>query len=307
MLHPKFLIVTLLAVQLISLTNIASGQGCSDAGFCTINNFKPDNIDTASSVTSNQVRLGLSYGSADHSITVAGEYLEYNRKINDQWGIDAKLTALSQSGNGISVFGLSDIFLNASFSANKKLKLIAGLKIPLTDGNKMKDNLPLPMDYQSSLGTFDLIAGVSCEVQKLQFIIALQQPLTQNENKFMAEIYPASSELREFQSTNLFQRSGDVLLRASYLINAGEKFKITPSLLPIYHLMNDKFTDITNSEKEITGSQGLTLNGNLYFDYQLTGTATLQLNAGAPFIVRDARPDGLTRHFVMNLEYRIKF
>ena len=58
---------------------------------------------------------------------------------------------------------------------------------------------------------------------------------------------------------------------------------------------------------EIEGSQGLTLNWNLYLDYELNNDQALQLNVGSPFIVRDTRPDGLTRSFVASLEYRIKF
>ncbi len=57
----------------------------------------------------------------------------------------------------------------------------------------------------------------------------------------------------------------------------------------------------------IDGSQGLTLNGNAFFDYEINKKNALQLNVGAPFVVRDARPDGLTRGLVINFEYRIKF
>nr|MBP7274271.1 hypothetical protein [Saprospiraceae bacterium] len=90
-------------------------------------------------------------------------------------------------------------------------------------------------------------------------------------------------------------------------INVVQNLKITPSLLPIFHLTNDKYTDITGVEKEITGSQGLTLHGNIYLDYHIYTTNALQLNIGMPFVVRDARPDGLTRGFIANLEYRIGF
>ena len=96
-------------------------------------------------------------------------------------------------------------------------------------------------------------------------------------------------------------------MRASYPLNLGSKLILTPSLLPIYHLANDKFTDIDGIEQEIEGSQGLTFNWNLYFDYPLNDLQNLQLSVGAPFVVREARPDGLTRSFVANLEYRIRF
>jgi len=298
----KFLIIAVLTLP----AYFANGQGCSDAGFCTLNSFKPNNTDSITE-TKNQFKVGISYGRADHSILIFGNYLEYNRRLNDKFSFDAKITSLSQNGNGISVFGLSDIYLNTNYKISKKIKLTIGPKIPLTNGNKMKDGLSLPMDYQSSLGTLDIIFGVGYEFRKIQFVGALQQPLTQNSNAFIAEDYPLDSKLREFQSTNKFKRSGDVLLRISYPIMLGGKFKITPSILPIYHLANDKYSDTLDVEKSISGSQGLTLNGNAYFDYDINSKNALQLNVGVPFVVRKTRPDGLTRDLIVTLEYRIKF
>ena len=294
----------LLFLSFFAFLQLAHSQGCSDAGFCTLNSFKPD---AGTPVAANQIKIGGSFGGADNAISVVGGYLEYNRQFGVQFSLDAKLTALGQSGNGISAFGLSDLYVNANLSPRAGLHFTLGAKIPLADGNAANDNLPLPMDYQASLGTFDLIAGAGYDIGQLQLVVALQQPLTQNNNAFFAEDYPAGSPLRNIQTTNKFQRAGDVLLRVSYPFHLGQKLTLTPSLLPIYHLTNDKFTDKQGIEREIDGSQGLTLNGNLYFDYAISASSALQLNAGLPFVVRDARPDGLTRSFVANLEYRFKF
>ena len=282
------------------------GQGCSDAGFCTINSFKPKSSDSME-VLNNQFKIGAFFGKADNSISVYGNYLEYNRQLNKKFGLDAKLTTIAQNGNGISTFGFSDIFVNANYKVSERLKFTLGTKIPLSDASNTRNNLPLPMDYQASLGTFDLIFGIGYEFKKIQVVAAIQQPLTQNSNQFIAANYPINSELRTFQSTNKFERSGDVLLRVSYPINITSKLKLTPSILPIYHLAKDKYTDEFNIKKEIIGSQGLTLNGNAYLDYEFNSKNIVQLNLGIPFIVRDSRPDGLTRSFIANLEYRIKF
>ena len=288
------------------LTYFVEGQGCSDAGFCTLNSFKPHNTDSVAQ-TKNQFKVGNSFGNADHSISIFGNYLEYNRQLNDKFTFDAKIASLFQNGNGISVFGLSDVYLNANYQIGEKIKLTVGTKIPLTNGNKMKDHLSLPMDYQSSLGTFDIILGIGYEIKKIQLVAAIQHPLTQNSNRFIAVEYSLNSKWREFQPTNKFKRSGDILLRVSYPLALGDKFIITPSILPIYHLTNDKYSDVLDVEKDINGSQGLTLNGNAYFDYKINAKNTLQLNLGMPFVARKTRPDGLTRHFIVNLEYSINF
>jgi hypothetical protein len=300
----KFILMAMVLFTLAA--KYSYGQGCSDAGFCTLNSFKP-NITDSTKALNNQFKAGTFFGNADNSITVYGGYLEYSRQMGEKSGLNAKLTTIAQNGNGISLFRLSDIFINAHYKPGEKVKFTLGAKIPLSKANMTFDDLPLPLDYQASLGTFDLIFGIGYEIKKIHIVAAIQQPLTQNGNQFIAANYPIDSRLRTFQSTNQFERSGDVLLRVSYPINLTPKLKLTPSLLPIYHLTNDKYTDEFNVKKEIKGSQGLTLNGNVYLDYEINSKNMIQFNAGMPFIVRDARPDGLTRSFIANIEYRIKF
>lgn len=282
------------------------GQGCSDAGFCTMDSFKPDGTDSVAA-QQHQLKVGAFVGGADYDILVYGNYLEYNRQLNEKLGLDFKITTLGQSGNGIAVFGVSDVFVTANYRATESLKLTLGTKIPLGRGNTTLNNLPLPLDYHASLGTFDLIFGVGYAFRNLQVVAAIQQPLTQNNNQFLASAYPVDNALYQFQSTRNFVRRGDVLLRLTFPFDIGHKLRLSPSLLPIYHLANDKYTDALNVEREILGSRGLTLNGNIYLDYEVNTKSSLQLNLAMPFVVRTARPDGLTRSFIANLEYRIRF
>lgn len=286
-------------------TNLYS-QGCSDAGFCTINSLKPGGNDSIPG-KENQLKIGASRGSADHNIAILAFYLEYNRKIGEQFSINAKLTSLGQSGNGISVFGLSDIYLTGKYSPLKNFSFILGGKIPLTDGNRPRNGLSLPMDYQSSLGTFDLIAGLNYEIYKIQLVAAIQQPLIQNNNGYLSGLYPVDSELRYFQSTNKYIRKGDILGRISYPIDIAKNFTVTPSILSIYHLGDDLFTDIDGQEKAIDGSQGLTVNLNAFLAYKINESHSLKFDYGFPIETRSARPDGLTRGYMATLEYTFSF
>ena len=288
----------LVLIVLIS-TFTAFGQGCSDAGFCTLENFQVQSNDSLD--YKNSFKVGINLGSADNDVSVFGSYLEYNRKLSKIVDIDVKLNYLSQSISGFSSSALSDAYLVSNFKINQKTKASLGLKIPFTNGNLKDNGIALPMDFQPSLGTFDLILGLSRAYNNLSFALALQQPLTQNENQFLA---PLGSG---YFSTNNYKRAGDVLFRATYLYRINDKWSLSPSLLPIYHLANDKFTDAANIEREINGSSGLTLNGNAYLNYQVNTRNSLELSLGMPLVVRDARPDGLTRGFVANLEYKIKF
>jgi len=300
--------ILILVFWLVLIVNHnAHAQGCSDAGFCTLNSIQPAMEDTIDHAKYNHFKFGISNGVADNDISIFSSHLEYHRQLNKYLGFNIKVTFLAQSGNDISANGLSDVFINGTYSVNETMQLIAGAKIPLTDGNIKKDGLSLPMDYQASLGTVDLILGLGYQYSDLKFVLAMQQPITQNKNEFIATQYPVNSEIQKFQSTNNYRRSGDVLLRLSYPVALNESFILTPSLLPIYHLANDKFTDQNGVEREIEGSNGLTFNGNIYLDYMIDSTNIVEINFGMPFKTRDVRPDGLTRGYVVTLDYKIKF
>jgi hypothetical protein len=207
----------------------------------------------------------------------------------------------------LNTFGFSDFYVYSGYAITKQLNFTGGIKIPLTNGNTQQNGLSLPMDYQSSLGTFDVIGGISYTVKKLNISAAVQQPLTQNDNAFRSDNPASSSAFANFQTTNQFKRSADLLLRISYPFEIGKYLRITSSILPIYHTKNDRYTDNMNVEREIIGSRGLTLNGNLFFDIQLHSKHAIQFSLARPFIVRDARPDGLTRSFIAALEYHVRF
>ncbi|MFN5361229.1 MAG: hypothetical protein ACK5CC_10905, partial [Bacteroidota bacterium] len=264
-----------------------NAQGCSDAGFCTINSFKPKLAADSAKNWKSHVKIGGFWGSADNSISVYGSYVELYRQLSEKLAVDAKITTLGQSGNDIAAFSVGDLFLNLNYRLTSQVQLTVGTKIPFSQANQSSNNLPLPMDYQSSLGTFDLILGLGYSLNKLQLVAAIQQPLSQNKNQFLSSAYPINAPLRKFQSTNQFTRKGDVLLRIAYPVVLHSKLKMTASLLPIYHLGNDQFRDELNRLTDIQGSKGLTLNGNLFFDYALNATNSLQLSLGAPFVVRD--------------------
>ena len=61
----KFKLILLVTVLSGFAANGVYGQGCSDAGFCTINSFKPNGADSTS-VLNNQFKIGAFYGMADY-------------------------------------------------------------------------------------------------------------------------------------------------------------------------------------------------------------------------------------------------
>jgi hypothetical protein len=301
----KFLFLNLVVFFFLSgfYVNDLRSQGCSDAGFCSIHSLKP--ADESDSKFKNNFSIGISYGRGDNKINVVNPFIEYTREVSSLFSISGKVVFTSVSGDIANLSGLSDGFINAVYKMNQAAAFTLGVKIPFTNGNTMSDNSPLPMAYQVSLGTLDIIAGVNHNHKNFGFSAALQYPLTQNENKYFST---SNADEMLFSSTNKYKRGGDVLARLSYRFTPADgKISITPGVLPIYHLSNDKYTDASGTEKEIDGSKGLTLNANLFVVYSIDSKNSLELNFGAPVKSRDSRPDGLTRKFVAVLGYKVNF
>lgn len=288
------------------LTTTAFSQGCSDAGFCSIGSFQPSGSSENMSY-SNQLKLGVSTGKADFDIKVNTVYLEYHKNVNNSSSIDVKLNYISQNNDLASNSGLSDLFLIGNWKYNPSITVSTGLKLGLTDGNEDNNGNYLPMDFQSSLGTLDFILGIAYKINGWQLFVAAQQPLNKNKNKFLAEAYPANSAFRKYQSTNSYKRKGDVLLRVAYPLYLNDKIILTPTILPVYHLGDDEFTNSVGDTEIIKGSNGLTLNANLFIDFLLSEKNKITISFASPLVVRDVRPDGLTRKFVVGLEYALKF
>jgi hypothetical protein len=72
-------------------------------------------------------------------------------------------------------------------------------------------------------------------------------------------------------------------------------------------LGQDSYETIFGQRETISGSDGLTINGNLISAYSFNKKNSLELSLATPFVVRDIRPDGLTRSFVASLIYKIAF
>lgn len=304
----KVLLAGILLLIVSGLSERTRAQGCSDAGFCTVNSLKNRGKNPfLQEEDKNMLKVGTATGKADYKIQVYSSFLEYTRMINDRVNLTAKLTFMAQDGPEASAAGFGDIFLTGTYNTSGGLIFTGGLKIPLSDGNSMADGRPLPMDYQSSLGTLDLILGAGYRFNKLQFSVGYQQPLTQNNNEFFSFGDDTTEPIFNRQPTNDYVRKPDVLARLTYEVNLGEKLSFIPGLLPIYHLGEDEYTNEDEQKQTITGSSGLTLNGTLYLVYETGARSRLELNYGMPFITREARPDGLTRKYMMGVEYSLLF
>ena len=291
---------------LIFCNSQLKAQGCSDAGFCTLHGLNADNQQI---LLENNVRVGVNNGKGDDEINIWSTYFEYSRLLSKSFSLGAKITYISETTPSLSNSGASDIFLSGNYVLENNMNIVAGVKIPLNSADTKFDsiNVGLPMGFQTSLGTFDLILGIGYKIKDFKIDLGYQQPLSQNSNTYLSTSFPPGAPFGKYQSTNKFERKPDILLRAAYDFRPSKSWLITPGILPIMHLGNDKFTDSSGTEQTIDGSEGLTFNASLIVEYVINGNNSIVFGAAGPLVTRDSRPDGLGRKYLLNLDYKIAF
>ncbi len=295
-----YLIFSFLFVQHTLYTLHA--QGCSDAGICTLSGISPE-TNEEDRPSKNAFKFGLALGAAEDQVQAFSGVIDYERTFNDNWSANIKIGAANHKDKDISVSGLSDALFSLQYAVNSSFRLLAGVKIPFNKANEKNKGTALPMVYQTSLGTTDMLLGIHYQMSRLQVSLAYQQALDQNENSYYGslQVPPAPTEYR-------YKRKADLVMRLSYPFDLKNHWTLIPGLLPIYHLDEDEYTEVNQAKSiSIQGSEGLTLNATLLLSYAFNAKSEIQLIAGAPLITREERPDGLTRSMVAGLQYAFHF
>lgn len=290
---------------LVVTSTLSFAQGCSDAGICSIGHA----FDSTIKEKKNNIEIATIFGAGESDVTYFSPFVSYTRKINEKLALSAKVTFSSASGSFGTRAAFGDAYLVGNYlfkeKNNKQWSALMGLKFPFTSSNLKINEYSLPLDYQASLGTFDLFLGTNLKYREWDFNAAVQIPVFNiNKNSYFREY----SGTDDFPSTNLFERKSDALFRTTYTITtSNQKFTFKPNVLFIYHLGEDSYENIFGQRETIEGSDGLTINGNLITAYHINKQNSIELSLATPFVVRDIRPDGLTRSFVAGLQYKIQF
>jgi hypothetical protein len=302
----------------ILIYNEGVSQGCSDAGVCSIGGMKGHNKkDEKMAFT-----LNNQYGVGEQSIQIFNTQLESVFRLNSKLKFQIKIPLIFTKGNLGSNTGLGDISTVFSYTYyNKKdwkLGGSGGFKIGVNSADKKYNQslpanntiqLSLPMPYQTSLGTHDLLFGMDARYKsKWLFAIGLQWPLIQfNKNNFDTTIVKLDETAKQYFSSNKLFRRPDLVLRIDKNFELNDHWQINAGILPIYHLGHDRIEDENGVSHAVSGSSGLTLNVGGGLAYALSDKFSITLRYASPLIVRKVRPDGLTRQFVSALELRYAF
>lgn len=295
------------------------GQGCSDAGVCTAGPIGEVTLHTDSSTTAEPrhfARLTFSYALGERSTTILQVVPEVSIGATERLSFQLKVPTISVSGDLGSNSGLGDPVLTASYQFIKKdqerLDGLVGVKLNSGDANAQLDGRPLPMPYQTSLGTTDLLLGISYRWKRWSAAVAYQHVLVQdNRNGFFRSAWTGSADstaAASYFGSLLLERANDAVVRAQYAVPVG-RLILQPGLLAIMHLGEDTQLNAADLRQRvaIASSEGLTLNLTVDARYKLSDTWAIEAAYGSPLVVREVRPDGLTRAMVLNLGLRYSF
>jgi hypothetical protein len=279
-------------------------QGCSDAGFCTVSNSSPE-PHVADSAFANCVKVSGSIAQGEQKTTVCMIQLEYLHVFKNHSIAELKIPYYVALGNLGNYGGISDPILTyTQVFALGKFTLNSAIGTRIGTGradNTTREGVPLPMAYQRSLATTDLILSVSTGWGKyFSFGAGFQQPVVQyNNNGYLAYSgIMGSRHYNEYFSSKSLKRKGDILLRADLNV-AMKRLRLSVGTLAIYHLGKDKARGQNGEVYAINYSEGLTLNLTAHAGYSAGQFAFHALVAG-PVIVRSNRPDGLTRSWILS-------
>ena len=302
-------IILFISVLFFFPVHQVNSQGCSDAGFCTMGNLKPQS--EADTSFNHSASVSFSYGIGEQKTTIYQIISEIEFSFLKNNSIQIKAPYVFVNGNLGSNTGAGDISLSITqtikYSDTTQLSFTGGIKLPTGSEDTGKDfGFPLPMPYQSTLGTTDLILGASFKHNSWNIAVGLQAILSdENKNQFLRSRF-AVPEAQKYFESNQLRRGNDALLRIEKSFSL-KKLTLSAGLLNIIHLNAASIVDSAGNRVTVNGSDGLTVNVTGNAQYEISNRTLINFSFGFPTIVRDARPDGLTRKLVLIAGLRFGF
>ncbi len=294
--------IILITIIFLATLNIAVGQGCSDAGLCTVAGLDSGDDSKTDNVT---FKMSTLFGLGEQNVFHVTGQVEAIIPTSKSQILQVKIPYNSTFGNLGNVSGLGDLSItfnqNIYSGKNTGINIVAGFKIPSSDANKTLDGYSLPMAYQPSLGTYDIILGLSSTINMWHIAAGYQHSFGNNLNEFLhSDDNPAY--FNNYNESFHLKRADDIMLRVERRILIKESSLILGAL-PIYHLANDQIKDGI----EVDNSSGLTFNLVSKFEKQIANNWVFEAVLAAPIIDKEVRPDGLTRSFVGVISFAKSF
>jgi hypothetical protein len=307
-------IVYTFAIVLFAYANCL-GQGCSDAGFCTMGAMKPDQpFNKKIELKLRSMELSFYRGTTTLTPIIYVASADMNFSLNAKTSFQLKLPYQAVSGRLANTSGMGDISLcfTRSLISNEKfdVNLSVGGKIPTNHSDKETQGLPLPMYYQTSLGTYDAITGISLITRKWLFATGIQHPFNKNNNKFIWEEWENGPEdityVKRYNQANQLKRGTDIMFRVERNFRYS-RLNFSLGLLPIYRIVHDRIQNDEGVVGAVHGAHGLAMSGIATMGYNFNVQSGIKFLVGHKMIQREKNPDGLTRELVTTFSYFYRF
>lgn len=239
--------------------------------------------------------------------------LDASFSVGKKNSFQIKLPFQAVQGRLANTSGIGDIslcFTRTIYASEKfDVSVSLGSKIPTNKSNKTENGFPLPMYYQTSLGTYDAIAGISLVNRKWLFATGIQVPLNKNHNEFLWGRWAGSDEdpayIEKYARANQLKRGIDVMLRVERNFRFS-RLNFSVGMLPIYRITNDEI-ELPEGRVKPDGAKGLALSAIGTVGYSFNVKSGVKLLMGHKIVQRDENPDGLTRHLVSSVTYFYRF
>lgn len=319
MLNMRHIITLIIALLIV---REGSAQGCSDAGFCTMGAMKPDqNYSKRIAIKLRSIEFNYYKGTSLLTPVIRAATVDFTLGINDYSSFQIKLPYQWIKGTLGENAGLGDISLSYTrlLKATDKWNIngTLGAKVPTNNSNATVNNentggvdAPIHMYYQTSLGSYDAIAGVSAISSKWLFATGIQIALTENNNQFAWSGFPNYPDQDYLESYNRgveLKRGIDVMLRAERNWRF-TNFNFSLGALPIFRITKDEaIIPGTNERGRLPGTTGMALSILGSFGYHFDVNNSVKIIKGIKLTDRDFNPDGLTRNEVLSVSYIYKF
>ncbi len=289
-------------------------QGCSDAGFCTMGALKPDQgYSKRLSVQIRSIELSQYIGVTRFKDVVFNYTADINVGIGDKTTVQVKIPYVHVEGVLKNTSGIGDLSIglaqNLISNENYQINLTVGTKLPVGNSNLDLDGKSLPMYYQTGLGTYDVIAGISFISKGWMLATGYQQSLNRIDNDFWWtdwEGHPMEATAREYKQSRSLNRGKDIMFRVERNFRFSN-FNFNVGLLPIYRLTKDTNISRGGVVNKIDKSDGLALTLLVGGGYQFSVKSGIKIMNGFRLVKRHFNPDGLSREFVSNIGYVYKF
>ncbi len=304
--------------------HLVHSQGCSDAGFCTMGAMKPDQpYNKKIALKLRSMEISFYRGETTLTPIVYVATADFNFSLNRKNTFQVKVPYQWVNGRLAQTSSMSDIslcFTRNIYSSDKfDVNFSFGGKIPTNNSDmSTSDGNALPMYYQTSLGTYDLISGISLINRKWLFATGIQVPLNQNKNNFDWHRWDGGHNtdpeeqayVQQYANATHLQRGIDVMLRVERNFRFS-RFNCSVGLLPIYRIVADKITNDAGVRTSIDakGNEaiGLAMSWISTIGYNFNVRSGVRLLVGHKITQRQFSPDGLTREWVSSLTYIYRF